>query len=139
MSKTMSLTYYLFHFEFWCINWRYEDCQRHNVQLLKLSNFLLFSIPLFDIEFLMPLLGFCISFDLLTLFLFCELVFLLFYFYCYQPISLFSSYVIILLFFVNSFSLESTTVFRLHHIMSYYKLYHSTAYHQLLSTDFDQL
>ena len=139
----MSLTYYLFHFEFWCINWRYEDCQRHNVQLLKLSNFLLFSIPLFDIEFLMPLLGFYISFHLLSHFRFCELAFFLFYFYCCWHISLFSFYVIILLlFFVNSFSLESVN--RLYHSMAYHQLlsthfYHSMAYHQLLSTHFNQL
>ena len=86
----------------------------------------------------MLLLSFYISFDLLSPFLFCELVFLLFYFYCHQPISLFSFYVNILLFFVNSFSLESTTVFRLHHIVNYYRLYHSMAYHQILPTDFNQ-
>ena len=77
--------------------------------MCNLYNFLLFSITLFDIEFLMSLLGFHFSFDLLSFFLFCELVFLLLYFYCHQPISLFSFYVIILSFFVNSFSLETAS------------------------------
>ena len=40
ISKTTSLTYYyLFYFEFWCINWRYEDRQRHDVQLVNLDLF----------------------------------------------------------------------------------------------------
>ena len=76
ISKTICLTYYhFFYFEYWYINWRspYEDRQRHDVQLVNLSNFLLFSTLLFDREFLMPLLVFYISFDLLSLFLFCEL------------------------------------------------------------------
>ena len=58
----------------------------------------------------MALLDFYISFDPLSLFLFCELVF-----YCHGAISLFSFYVIILfILFVNSLSLESCTVFKLH-------------------------
>ena len=88
--------YYLLYFEFWCINWRYEDRERHDVQLADLqTNFVLFSIPFFDIEFLVSFPGFYIPFYLLSLFLFCELVFLLLYFYRCWPISLFSFYVII--------------------------------------------
>ena len=140
ISKATSLIYYyyLFYCKFWCINWRYNDRQRHDVQLrelINLPNFLPFSIPLLDIEFLMPLLGFCISFDLLTLFFFCELVFLLFYFYFYRPISLFNFYVITRFFFLNSFSFESVTAFRLHRIVGFYRL----SFHGLSSTPVNPL
>ena len=141
INKTTSLTYYYFIIGYEDSHWRYEDRQRHDVELVKLSNFLLYSIPLFDIEFLMPLPGFYISFDLLSLFLFCELVFLLFYSYCYWPFhysaSMLSSFYFI--FFVNSFSLESVTGFRQRHIVGYHGLYHSMVYHPLLSTHFNQL
>lgn len=140
INKTTSLTYYYFIIGYEDSHWRYEDRQRHDVRLVNLSNFLLYSTPLFDIEFLMPLPGFNISFDLLSLFLFCELVFLLFYSYCYLPfhysVSILSSFYI---FFVNSFSLESVTGFRQHRIVGYHGLYHSMAYHPLLSTHFNQL
>ena len=61
ISKTGSWTYYyLFYLESWCINWRSEDLQRHDVWVENLSNFLLFSIPLFDIELLMSVIIDCI-------------------------------------------------------------------------------
>ena len=143
ISETTSLTYYyyLFYCKFWCINWWYDDRQRHDIQLrelVNLPNFLPFSIPLLDIEFLMPLLGFCISFDLLTLFLFCELVFLLFYFYFYRPISLFNFYVITLFFFWTVFLLNPSPL--LDCTASWVFIdYYSMGYHQLLSTHFNQL
>ena len=103
------------------------------------TNFVLFSIPFFDIEFLVSFPGFYIPFDLLSLFFLLVgilvIIFLLLLTYfiikflCYHPFG----------FFVNSFSLESVTGFRLRRIVGYYRLHHSMAYHQLLSTYFSQL